>query len=172
VTYADNTSEPAELAILPYPIFEGGKKIAMQRGAGMCVIKSTPDKEYAAATFLKWFTRPENNLRFVASTGYLPVTEEAFGEIMSTEIKNVSDVNIKKLLHTGRIMQQEYEFYIPPLFDGIDELQTEYDRQLREVTADSRTSYLDSLSNSDKNSTYNSLAPAAFDDFINRLSKI
>ncbi|NLW64516.1 MAG: extracellular solute-binding protein [Syntrophomonadaceae bacterium] len=26
VTYADNTSEPIELAILPYPVFEGGKK--------------------------------------------------------------------------------------------------------------------------------------------------
>lgn len=35
VTYADNTSEPAELAILPYPVFEGGKPAALQRGAGM-----------------------------------------------------------------------------------------------------------------------------------------
>lgn len=73
VTYADNTTEPAELAILPYPVFEGGRKIAMQRGAGMCVIKSTEEKEQLAANFLKWFTRPENNLRFVTLTGYLPV---------------------------------------------------------------------------------------------------
>lgn len=172
VTYADNTSEPAELAILPYPVFEGGKKVAMQRGAGMCVIKSAPEKEYAAAVFLKWFTSPENNLRFVSSTGYLPVTEEAFGEIMSKEINNVSDGNIKKLLQTSRIMQQEYAFYIPPLFDGIDGLQKEYESQLREVTADSRASYLDNLSDSDKNTAYNSVAPAAFDNFINRLSKI
>ncbi len=33
VTYPDNTTEPAELALLPYPVFEGGKKIAIQRGA-------------------------------------------------------------------------------------------------------------------------------------------
>ena len=171
VTYADNTSEPAELAILPNPVFEGGKKAAIQSGAGMCVIKSTPEKEYAAAVFLKWFTNPENNLRFVSSTGYLPVTEEAFGDIMSQEIDKVSDDSIKKLLQTARIMQQEYEFCIPPLFDGIDEMQKEYESQLREVTAASRAS-LNHISESDKNTAYKTMAPAAFDDFINQLSKI
>ena len=171
VTYADNTSEPAELAILPYPVFEGSKKTAIQRGAGMCVIKSTPEKEYAAAVFLKWFSSPENNLRFVSSTGYLPVTEEAFGEIMSREIDNLSDDRIKKLLQTARIMQQDYEFYIPPLFDGIDEMQKEYESQLRRVASDSRAS-LNHLSDSDKNTAYQTVAPAAYDDFITRLSKI
>lgn len=172
VTYADNTSEPAELAILPYPVFEGGQKTAMQRGAGMCVIKSTPEKEYAAAVFLKWFTSPENNLRFVSSTGYLPVTEEAFGEIMSKEIQSVADENIKKLLKTGRIMQQEYEFCIPPLFDWVDELQTEYEFQFREVTSYSRTLYSNSLAGSEENNAYDNADFAAFSDFVNRLSKI
>lgn len=167
VTYADNTSEPAELAILPYPVFEGGKKLAIQRGAGMCVIKSTPEKEYAAAVFLKWFTSPENNLRFVSSTGYLPVTKEAFGEIMSQEIENLSNDSIKKLLQTARTMQQEYEFYIPPLFEGIDELQMEYESKLRKLAADSRISYRNKLSNSDKNTAYKSVAQAAFADFVN-----
>lgn len=170
VTYADNTSEPAELAILPYPVFEGGQKAAMQRGAGMCVIKSTPEKEYAAGVFLKWFTSPENNLKFVSSTGYLPVTEVAFGEIMSKEIANVPDENIKRVLQAGRIMQQEYEFYIPPLFDGIDDLQQEYESQLRDVTANSRASYLNHLISSDENTAYENVAPAGLDDFMNRLS--
>ena len=113
VTYADNTSEPAELAILPYPVFEGGKKIAIQRGAGMSVINTSPEKAYAAAVFLKWFTSPENNLRFVSSTGYLPVTKEAYGEIMSQEIEQAADNNMKKLLQTCQLMQREYEFFIP-----------------------------------------------------------
>lgn len=171
VTYADNTSEPAELAILPYPVFEGGQKAAMQRGAGMCVIKSTPEKEYAAGVFLKWFTNPENNLGFVSSTGYLPVTEAAFGEIMSQEIAKVSDKNIKKLLQTSRIMQKEYEFYIPPLFDGIDEMQQEYESQLREVTASSRASYIDHLMVNDENTANEKVAPAALETFMNRLSE-
>ncbi|MDD3890494.1 MAG: extracellular solute-binding protein, partial [Syntrophomonadaceae bacterium] len=170
VTYADNSSEPVELAILPYPVFEGGKKVAIQRGAGMSVIKSTPDKEYAAGIFLKWFTSPENNLRFVSSTGYLPVTEAAFGEIMSQEIKNISDENIKKLLQTSRIMQKEYEFYIPPLFDGLDKIQERYESQLKTTAAQSRESYIELLKNSNSVAAYEAVSNSKYDDFINKFS--
>jgi multiple sugar transport system substrate-binding protein len=142
VTYADNTTEPVEYSILPYPIFEGGKKIAIQRGSGMCLIKSTPEKEYAAGVFLKWFTEPEQNLRFVASTGYLPVTKEAFGEVMNKEIENINDPNIKKLLPTAIEMQQEYDFYIPPLFEEFDNLGKEYENKVRKIASDSRRDYL------------------------------
>ncbi|MDD4171459.1 MAG: extracellular solute-binding protein [Syntrophomonas sp.] len=169
VTYADNTSEPVELDILPYPVFEGGKKAAMQRGGGMSVIKSTKEKEYLAGIFLKWFTSPENNLRFVSSTGYLPVTEEAFGEIMSQKIKDISDERIKKLLETSRIMQKEYEFYIPPLFDGIDELQKQYEGQLKEIATQSRISYIDSLKSGDSAAAYETAANGKYNDFINML---
>jgi multiple sugar transport system substrate-binding protein len=171
LTYTDNTSEPVELDILPYPVFEGGNKAVIQRGAGMSVIKSSKEKEYAAAIFLKWFTSPENNLRFVSSTGYLPVTEEAFGEIMSQEIKNISDERIKKLLQTSRIMQKEYEFYIPPLFEGIDELQKQYEDQLKETAAQSRKSYTALLKSSNPSEAYKAVSNGKYDDFINELSK-
>ena len=166
VTYVDNTSEPVELDILPYPVFEGGKKVAIQRGAGMCVIKSTKEKEYLAGIFLKWFTSPENNLRFVSSTGYLPVTEEAFGEIMSQEIKNIADDNIKKLLQTSRIMQKEYQFYIPPLFDGIDELQKEYEDQLKDTAAQSRKSYINLIKETNSATAYEAASKGKYQDFI------
>lgn len=168
VTYADNTSEPIELDILPYPVFEGGNKAAIQRGAGMSVIKSSQEKEYAAAVFLKWFTNPENNLRFVSSTGYLPVTEEAFGEIMSQEIKNISDERIKKLLQTSRIMQKEYEFYIPPLFEGIDELQKQYESQLKETATRSRKSYIELLKSNDQMTAYETVSNGKYNHFINK----
>ncbi len=171
VTYADNTSEPAELAILPYPVFEGGKKIAIQRGAGMSVIKSTPEKAYAAAVFLKWFTSPENNLRFVSSTGYLPVTKAAFGEIMSQEIAQTHDTNIKKLLQTCQQMQAEYEFFIPPLFEGIDQLQDQYESQLRDYARNSRESYLENVHTIDSESTYEAVAGTAYQDFVERWAK-
>ncbi len=170
VTYANNTSEPIELDILPYPVFESGKKVAIQRGGGMSVIKSTKEKEYAAGVFLKWFTRPENNLRFVSSTGYLPVTEAAFGGIMSQEIKNITDEGIKKLLKTSRIMQKEYEFYIPPLFDNIDEIQQQYESQLKDIAAQSRNSYTDILKNSDSVGAYKTVANGKYDNFINKFS--
>lgn len=168
VTYADNTSEPVVLAILPYPIFEDGKKVAIQRGAGMSVIKSNPQKEYLASIFIKWFTRPENNLRFVSCTGYLPVTEEAFGEIMSREIENISDDNIKKLLNTSRIMQNEYEFYIPPLFDGIDELEEKYEVEFKEIATESKKSYFKLLNSNDSLTAYEIISSNKYEDFISK----
>jgi multiple sugar transport system substrate-binding protein len=137
--------------ILPYPTFEGGKKIAVQRGSGMLVTKSNEAKEYAASIFLKWFTNPGNNLRFVASTGYLPVTEEAYGKIMSDEIEKSQDVNIRKLLTTAVEMQGQYDYYIPPLFDGIDALQKDYEKRLKQVALTSRKSYENMLGFKDKN---------------------
>jgi len=148
VTYADNTTEPAELTILPYPVFEGGEKVAVQRGAGMCITKSDKKKEKLAGIFLKWFTSPEVNLRFVSSTGYLPVTEEAFGDIMLKEIDTISDANIKKLLLVSREMQMQYDFQIAPLFDGIDQLTDKYNNNLRVLASEAKEAYW-SLSEND-----------------------
>lgn len=141
LTNADNTTEPVELMILPYPIFEGGREIALQRGSGMLVTKSNEGKEHAAGIFLKWFTSPKNNLRFVASTGYLPVTKEAFGGVMSEEIATIEDKNIKSLLTIAVEMQTNYDFYIPPLFDGIDVLNKNYETNLKLNAAESRKTY-------------------------------
>ncbi len=168
VTYPDNTTEPAELAILPYPVFEGGVKAALQRGAGMCVTRSAKEKERLAAVFLKWFTSPENNLRFVSSTGYLPVTEEAFGEIMSREIETIPDEKIKSLLSACKIMQQDYEFFIPPLFEGSDQLQERYETGFKDIASSSRESYRELLNNSDPDKTYEAVAGKAFEDLSNQ----
>lgn len=167
VTYPDNTQELVEFAILPYPVFEGGKKVAIQRGAGMSLIKSTPEKEYLASIFIKWFTSPENNLRFVSSTGYLPVTKAAFGEIMAKEIQNIPDEKIKSLLNTARIMQKEYEFYIPPLFEGIDEIEVKYENNFKEVTSQSRKSYVNLIKTQDTITAYEAISNSKYDDFIN-----
>jgi len=164
VTYADNTIEPAELTLLPYPIFEGGKKLALQRGAGMCVTKSTKDKEYLAGVFLKWFTSPANNLRFVASTGYLPVTQEAFG-VMTEELVTVTDGNIKKLNQIISEMEQQYEFYIPPLFHGLDELQSKYESKLKAFASKSREQYLLLLQDSNKEVAPDTVLVGNFEDF-------
>lgn len=142
ITYPDNTTEPAELTILPYPVFKDGRKVAIQRGAGMCVTKSNQKKEELAGIFLKWFTSPKINLSFVSSTGYLPVTEEAFGDIMQDEIDIIADENIKKLLQVIREMQQDYDFYTTPLFDGVDELIDSYDTQLKALAGATRKDYI------------------------------
>jgi len=142
VTYADNSSEEVQYAILPYPIFEGGRKVAVQRGGGMFVTKSTKEKEQAASIFLKWFTQPEQNLRFITSTGYLPVTKAAFDKVIEQEITDQLGPNIKKLLLTATEMQQNYDFYIPPTFEGVDELQSNFEKQFKELAlADKEKNY-------------------------------
>ncbi|MGI6318981.1 MAG: extracellular solute-binding protein [Dethiobacteria bacterium] len=157
VTYENNITEPVEYAILPYPVFEGGKKIAIQRGSGMCILKSNREKEYAAGVFLKWFTEPEKNLRFVSSTGYLPVTQEAFGEIMAKEIENISDKNIAELFKAVMEMQQEYDFYIPPLFDDYDRLQKGYEDRMKETASVSREKYLELLQYMEADAAYDEI---------------
>lgn len=158
ITYADNSTEPAELKILPYPIFEGGKEIAIQRGSGMIVTKSTEAKEHAAGIFLKWFTSPKNNLRFVASTGYLPVTEKAYGEVMSEAIATVKDKNIKNLLSTAVEMQSRYDFYIPPLYEGIDVLQKEYEAKIKQIAAEGRKNYQTLLGKMSKEAAFDEVS--------------
>lgn len=73
----DDGAYPIECMVLPDPLFEGGKPYNVQQGAGMVVTKSTPEREYAAVTFLKWLTEPAHNLTFGCSSGYLPVKKDA-----------------------------------------------------------------------------------------------
>ncbi|MDO4272464.1 MAG: extracellular solute-binding protein [Eubacteriales bacterium] len=70
-------SYPIDYAVLPAPVLEGGEPYMVQQGAGMVVSKSDEAHEFAAVTFLKWFTKAENNLKFACSSGYLPVKKEA-----------------------------------------------------------------------------------------------
>lgn len=168
VTYPDNTKETAELNILPYPTFEGGRKMAVQRGAGMCITKSTKERERLAGVFLKWFTSPENNLRFVSSTGYLPVTDEAFGDIMLEEIDLITDENIKKLLSVSRNMQMQYEFCVAPIFDNIDEIQEEYENSFRSLASQTKENY---ISHPEALSDINLLSDVMNNDY-NKLSEV
>lgn len=138
ITYPDNTTEATTYTVLPYPVFQGGKKIALQRGGGMCIGRSSPKKEYAATLFLKWFTQPEQNMRFVSSTGYLPVTKEAFESNMKREINAVENRNLKKLLEAAMQMYEEYTFMIPPNYEKFDELSKAYETKIKQAMIEGR----------------------------------
>ena len=71
----DNGTHEIGYRIIMPPTFEGGNAVAPQQGAGMAVTKSDEQHEYASCEFLKWFT--ENNLRFAATSSYLPVRTDA-----------------------------------------------------------------------------------------------
>lgn len=138
ITYPDNTTEAVTFSILPYPVFAGGKKIAIQRGGGMCVARSSLEKEYAAALFLKWLVQPKQNMHFVSSTGYLPVTKAAFEKSMEREIAKVENNNLKELLETAMQMYSEYTFLIPPDYDSFDKLTKAYESKFKQAALEGR----------------------------------
>lgn len=168
VTYEDNITEAVEYLILPYPTIKSGNKVAIQRGGGMSIIKSDETREYAAGIFLKWFTEPEQNLKFVSSTGYLPVTNEAFNAVMNDN-NAVQDDNIRKLINTAKEMQEQYDFYISPTFDKFEDLQSDYENKMKETASLSREEYLKLLDDMDKDAAYESASKNILKGFINNM---
>ena len=166
ITYPDNTKERVEYAVLPYPTFEGGEKVAIQRGGGLAVAKSSPEKEEAAALFLKWFTAPEQNMRFVASTGYLPVTGLAFADHMEREIAENNNPNIQKLLRTATTVHREYDFYIPPVFGDFNAVGSGFEADFLAIAEQRRERYLENLNTMDSAAAYDDAASGALSEFI------
>lgn len=87
VTINDEYSYPIENVVLPVPHFEGCEPYIVQQGAGMSVIKSDAQTEYACAVFLKWFTEEERNIKFSINSGYLPVKKSA------NDFEKISQIN-------------------------------------------------------------------------------
>ncbi len=168
ITYKDNTKENVEYEILPYPVFNGGNKVALQRGGGMIITKSTKEKEYASAQFLKWFTAPEQNMRFISETGYLPVTKKAFETNIEEYFNKVENANIKKLLKTAVTMYNEYDFYIPPVFDEFDSLEKAYSERIKQVALDVRTDYLLLLNTNSTNEAFKNASQNVFENFVEK----
>jgi multiple sugar transport system substrate-binding protein len=166
ITYPNNTKERVEYAVLPYPIFEGGEKVAIQRGGGFAVAKSTPEKEEAAALFLKWFTAPEQNMRFVASTGYLPVTGQAFLNHMEREIAENGNPNIQKLLRTATVVHEEYDFYIPPTFDAFNTISGRMEAEFFAIASQRREQYMVNLTTMEPGAAYEAAAAGALEEFV------
>ncbi len=138
----------------------------MQRGAGICAIKSDARRELAAGTFIKWLTEPKQNLRFTVPLGYLPVTEAAMAGLMTEGAQYMNSVNIRKLYETIAEMRSGYNFYFPAVFDGLEGLQTSYNAALRKAAVDARTEYLALLGSMDKSSAYESVSEGALVRFI------
>ena len=139
VTYPDNTSEEVEIAALPCPCFEDGEKLVMQRGAGICTVKSTPEKEQACISFLKWLTEPEHNVDFVTSLGYMPVKTACFGDYLDKAIASLEDPMYRSLYGAFITTQKEYSFYTPPKLPDYLELETRFEEQVRMTLSAARS---------------------------------
>ena len=142
ITYTDGTVENVEYSILPYPVFENGTNAAIQRGGGLMVAKSDEQKEYAAGVFIKWLTASEQNMSFVANTGYLPVTKEAFENDLGTHMDTVEDPRIRKMLTSVLSMYEDYSFFTAPTYASFDSDSDAYEDDFKDLLTDKRAEYL------------------------------
>lgn len=116
----DSGTYPVDYAVLPVPIFAGGKNVIVQQGAGMAVTKSDPKREAAAVEFLRWFTKAENSVHFGAGSGYLPVLKEAgnvetFREIVRENQLEISDITESCITFVLENINRA-EFFTPQTF--------------------------------------------------------
>lgn len=155
-------SIPVESMTLPFPHFKGGKAVAIQQGAGLCITKSDNMHEYAAAVFLKWFTEPAQNVKFSVSTGYLPSKKESISEAVILPALDATELNnptIYKTMVTTINMFDSYTFYNNKPFAGSYEMRVLLETHLwqqvekdleqlerRVVMGESRTSVIAELS--------------------------
>ena len=144
VTYPDNTSEDITLISRPCPVFENGDKLVMQRGAGFCLVRSTPEREQAAVSFLKWLTEPERNVAFVTRTGYMPVTRAAFESELPKAIEGLESEKYSSLYQAYLDTQANYECDVPPQMETYLSLETTLEDHVRAQLALGRRDYLDS----------------------------
>ncbi|KAF5038370.1 Bacterial extracellular solute-binding protein [anaerobic digester metagenome] len=120
VTRADGSSYPITAKVFPLPNFAGCERYAVQQGAGMAVAKSDQRTEQAAVTFLKWFAEPEQNIRFSACTGYLPVQKAAndskllHAAVLEEKLELLPIV--EDTLKIGMDMSGSYRFFTNPAF--------------------------------------------------------
>lgn len=117
----EEKSYPIECECFPYPTFDGGAGYMTQRGADMGVFASDGAREKAACEFLKWFTAPEQNIRFAIATGYLPVEEKAL-ESVPELLNHVDRTNNADAIGSSiRVFQdarRQRPFYIKRAFKG------------------------------------------------------
>lgn len=124
VTYPDNTSEPTDLQILPIPKTAGKEGLMPQTGVGLCAVKTTDQKAEAASLFIHWLTESDRNLKFVADTGYMPVTHEAFEAIEDYPFPTES---YARLYEAMKHMRDQYTPVVrPPYDDFYDRVDTLY----------------------------------------------
>ena len=143
VTYPDSSTEQVEIISLPCPTFEDGEKLVMQRGAGVCTVKSTPECEKACMTFLKWLTEPKRNVDFVTELGYMPVTKAGFDEYLPDAIKTLSDPMYVSLYEAFLRTRQDYTFYTPPQREDYLDLETRFEKAVRLRLTAGKAQYLE-----------------------------
>lgn len=142
----DEQTRPIKGRVLPPPLFEDGDAILIQQGAGMAVTLDTPEAQYACLVFLRWFTEPDNNLRFSALTGHLPVRYSVMDATMVRDVAMEMGLNLTPItyetLHVALAAVRERTLYATTSFIGSSEARSIVNTHLRNHAQLGRTTVL------------------------------
>ena len=165
VFYSDNTTENITSVSLPYPTFSDTKPSAVHRGGGLFAVRSDDErKNYGAYIFAKWLTEKENNLNFVTSAGYLPVTDEAFAKLFA-DTGIAEKESYRNLYDMMNGMMNSYEFYALPLYSSASNIQNRFEQNVKLILKSAHNQYIERTANGeDKDAVLNELAAASLDE--------
>ena len=170
VFYPDNTTENITSLPLPYPVFTTDTPVAVHRGGGLFAVKSDDErKNYGAYIFARWLTERENNLKFVVSTGYLPVTDEAFSALFA-DTSVAEKESYRNLYDMMGDMMNSYELYALPLYSNASDIQSRFEQNVKLVLKSAHIQYIERTENGEeKDAVLNELCAFSLEE-IKRLS--
>ncbi|MDY4610585.1 MAG: extracellular solute-binding protein [Sphaerochaetaceae bacterium] len=146
--FAENEATyPIDLLVMSMPVYEGCEKVAIQQGAGVAMIKSDARKAQAAAMFLLWFSEPDLNIKFATMSSYIPVRNEAIGQLDAQYAQNPPDDRIGMTLERAiSQVASGYDMYAPRPYSGSYELRLVLENVLKHSCADARAKVLEDIS--------------------------
>ncbi len=170
VFYPDNTTENIASIALPYPMFSASDPVAVHRGGGLFAVKNNDErKNYGAYIFAKWLTEKENNLHFVTSTGYLPVTDDAFATLF-TDTSIAEKQSYRDLYDMMNVMIDSYELCALPLYNNASDIQSRFEQNVKLVLKSAHNQYIERAADGEYNEAIlNELATSSLEE-LKRLS--
>lgn len=134
VTLQDGTDQPINFVVVPLPPMRDAYPTAVQRGASFFAFRSGSERrDEAIATFAKWITLGEANLRLSVSAGYLPVTREGLEALASSSSEIVEDPHVRRVYEAYEAMSlNSTNFAHLPIYRDAREIERRFVSAVRE----------------------------------------
>ncbi|NKB66691.1 MAG: extracellular solute-binding protein [Candidatus Latescibacteria bacterium] len=84
------------------PPYSGEEPVVNVYGASLSICRTTPEQQLAAWLFIKWFTQPEQQARWVRASNYFPVRRSTAQELGTYLAENPPYQTAYELLDYGR----------------------------------------------------------------------
>ena len=83
---------------------------------------------------------------FISSTGYLPVTKQAFEQDMAGHMESLDDARIRKMLTAVLSMYENYDLFTAPSFSAFEAISKSYEEDFKTLLTEQRQLGAEALS--------------------------